>query len=74
MSPMFDANALVMAAAVDLGVHATAVEEFAGPLPEVRQTAFRFPTPEDAAAFAARCLDDRLPARAYGAVALVLHE
>lgn len=71
---MFNTDALVMAAATELGVYATETEEFAGPLPGVKQTAFRFPTASDAAKFAQRCMDDRLPARAYDADVLVLHE
>jgi hypothetical protein len=71
----FNVDAVVMTAAELLKVYVTETETFTLPnLPGVTQTAFHFTSANDATKFAERCMSERLPARAYGSIVIVLHE
>ena len=63
-----------MAAAELLKVYVTETDTFTLPnLPGVTETVFHFSGADDATKFAERCMSERLPARAYGSIVIVLH-
>jgi hypothetical protein len=69
-----DIDALVMTAAAHHSLYADGAETFAGPLPGVQLSGVTFPDADDAQRFAQACMRDGIPARAYGATAVVLHD
>jgi hypothetical protein len=64
---------LVMAAAQLHRVYAAGSETFAGPAGS-RQSVVEFPDPDQARRFASACMTEGIPARAYGAAVVVLHD